>query len=345
MARILLITDNDSDAIAFYRSTMPWNDIQKDYDDVHVTVKNWREIFTWAIFSAHDVIFITNPRLAKHLTIIRAAKSHGLKIWSDYDDCYLDIPKDNDSFNLITVGHIEQVVKDCLIESDITTVTTNYLKNFYSKYSTRIEIIPNAFPLEFLSEGSLGGIKQGIHNFVSWRGSKAHRRNIREYEKEIERVAKDNPEWVFQFFGFNPETFNESFNYNHYETVELFDSFDRLKRFSSKVHIVPLYDRPFTRSKSNIAWIEATISGSVVLAPDWEEWKMPGIVNYTTKEDFADKLHALLNGDYNLTQRFEESRDYILKNLSLKKINRDRIKILQRLCVHQSNDSTRSLSY
>jgi hypothetical protein len=336
--RILLVTDNPSDAIAFYRSTMPWNQLQKEYDDVIVTTKHVKDYFAWDVLSANDILFISNPRSSKHLEVIRTAKNFGLKVWSDYDDCYLDIPQDNISFNLITAGHVNHMTKDCLIESDIATVTTNYLKEFYLPYTTRIEVIPNGFPAEYLTENSLGPIVQGSHNFVSWRGSHSHKRNVREYANEITAVAKNNPDWVFKFFGLNPEFLE--FNYNHHDYSELFDSFYRLKKFSSKVHIVTLYDRPFNKSKSNISWIEATIAGSVVLAPDWEEWQKPGIVNYSSKEDFKEKLQSLLNGEYDLTKHFEESRDYILNNLSLKKINRDRLKILQRLCVSQGDYRT-----
>jgi hypothetical protein len=329
--RILLVTDNPSDGIAFYRSTGPWNQLQKEYDDVLVTTKHPQDIFTWNIISAHDVLFISNPRVSKHLEIIRAAKNYGIKVWADYDDCYLDIPQDNSSYNILTAGHVTHITKDCLIESDITTVTTNYLKEVFLPYTTRIEVIPNAFPLEYLSENSLGPMMQGTSNFVSWRGSNSHRRNVREYAKEIDQVADNNPGWLFKFFGFNPE-FLEC-EYQHYGFEHLFDSFYRLKKFASKVHIVTLYERDFNLSKSNIVWMESTIAGSVVLAPDWEEWKKPGIVNYASKEDFKEKLHGLLNGQYDLTKHFEESRDYILNNLSLKKVNRDRLRILQKLCV------------
>jgi hypothetical protein len=340
MTRILLVTDNPSDAIAFYRSMLPWNDIQKEFDDISVTKAHPKDYFGWDILTSQDVIFLSNPRTSTHLGIIKAAKNYGIKVWSDYDDCYLDIPKDNASFNILTAGHVTQMTKECLIESDITTVTTNHLKSVFLPYTERIEVIPNAFPLEFLSESSLGSMVQGSHNFVTWRGSNSHRKNLREYSKEIIEVGKNNPEWLFQFFGFHPEFFDGELNYNHYGFEHLFDSFYRLKRFSSKIHIVTLYERDFNLSKSNISWIEATIAGSVVLAPDWEEWKLPGIVNYTSKEEFKEKLHGLLNGEYDLTKHFEESRDYILNNLSLKKINKDRLKILQQLAVAKSDYSS-----
>jgi glycosyltransferase involved in cell wall biosynthesis len=329
MIRVLLVSDKPDDGIAFYRSTMPWNDIQKDYEDISVTVKHPSEAFTWNLVTAHDVLFISNPRVQKHLDIIKVAKSYGIKVWSDYDDCYLDIPEDNESFHVLTAGHVVQNTKECLMESDITTVSTNALKEYFLPYSTRIKVVPNAFPIELLSDVSLGDTVLAQHNFISWRGSKSHKKNVREYAKEISEIKESNPEWGFNFFGFNPE-FLEC-KYNHYDSIPLFDSFYRLKRFSSKIHIVTLYDRPFTKSKSNIAWIEATIAGSVVLAPDWEEWQKPGIVNYSSKEDFKVKLQSLINGEYDLSQLFENSREYLYNNLSLKKVNKDRLRILKEL--------------
>lgn len=344
MIRVLLVTDNPSDGIAFYRSIMPWNAIQKEFDDIHVTIRHPQNPFTWDLFTSHDVLFCSNPRTPQYLEIIKAAKNFGLKTWADFDDNYLDIPKENQSFTILTAGIVEQSTKDCLIESDITTLSTNHLKEYYSPYTTRTEVIPNAFPLEFLTEFSLGEIQQANHNFVSWRGSNSHKKNLRVYKDEIQSVWRNNKSWMFKFLGFNPDFFDDDFNYTHHDFAQLFDSFYRLKVFSSKIHIVTLYDRPFNKSKSNIAWIEATIAGSVVLAPDWEEWQKPGIVNYTSNEDFKEKLSALLNGEYDLTKHFEESRDYILNNLSLKKINKDRLRILKKLCVRQSDDSARCLN-
>jgi hypothetical protein len=341
--RILLVTDNFSDGIAFYRSVGPWNDIQKDYDDIIVTRILAKDYFGWELITAHDLVFISNPRQVKHLDIIRGAKNYGIKVWADYDDCYLDIPEENQSFNILTAGHVNQMTKECLINSDIITVTTNYLKEVFLPYNTNIRVIPNAFPLEYLNDRSLGEMKQGHHNFISWRGSNSHEVNLLEYADEIKEISTSNPDWMFKFCGMKPKFFR-GMNYTHHDFVQLYDSFYRLKMFASKLHIVTLYDRPFNKSKSNISWIEATISGSVVLAPDWEEWKKPGIVNYASKEDFKEKLQALINGEYNLTELFEQSRDYILNNLSLKKVNRDRLKILYELRVTQSNYGSRSLN-
>jgi hypothetical protein len=331
--RVLLVADNFQDGIAFYRSIGPWNQICKEWDDAIVTRFHPKDHLGWELLTANDVLFISNPRQSRHLELIKTAQNFNVKVWADYDDCYLDIPKDNQSFSMITAGHVTHMTKECLLESDIVTVTTNHLREVFLPYNKNIIVIPNAFPIDFLNDKSLGEMRQGVHNFVSWRGSNSHKRNLREYSKEIIEVSKKNPEWLFKFFGMNPEFLEGEMQYNHYDFSQLMDSFYKLKMFSSKIHIVTLYERDFNCSKSNIAWIEATIAGSVVLAPDWEEWKKPGIVNYASKEDFKEKLDALINNKYNLTSLFEQSRDYILNNLSLKKVNKERLKILQSLCV------------
>jgi hypothetical protein len=333
--RILLVADNFYDGIAFYRSTGPWNEILKEFDDITVTRANPKEYFGWDIYTSYDVLFISNPRQVKHAEIIRTARLHNVKVWADYDDCYLDIPEENQSFNVLTAGHVDHFTKECLMESDVITVTTPYLKEVFSQYNSNIHVIPNGFPIGLLSNNSLGEITQGIHNFVSWRGSISHEVNLMEYKEEIEEVGKSNPHWAFKFFGMKPKFFSRSFNFQHLDFLPLIDSIDRLKRFSSKVHIVTLYERPFNLSKSNIAWIEATISGSVVLAPDWEEWRRPGVVNYTSKEDFKNKLNEMLSEGYDLTSRFEQSKEYVLNNLSLKKINKERIKILKTISCYK----------
>lgn len=334
MIRILEINDKKDSAISFYRSRNPFNTLQKDYDDIIVDVfpsKNM--LFDWEVLSKYDILFYSNPLVSHQYEILKTAKMFNLKVWVDYDDNYFDIPKDCTAYNLLMVGHVNHMVKECLMIADMVTVTTDYLKEAYKFYSNNIRVIHNAFPLELLSEASLGEPREGQHKFVMWRGSDSHRGNLEHFKAELTEVANNNPDWNFKFFGSNPWYFDNVFPYQHIDFTQCFDSFYKLKLWSSKIHIVPLVDRPFTRSKSHIAYIEATIAGSVVLAPNWEEWQKPGVVNYDGKQDFKDKLQDLISGKYDLTSRFEESKEYILKNLSLKEANKERVKILSELRV------------
>ena len=57
---------------------------------------------------------------------------------------------------------------------------------------------------------------------------------------------------------------------------------------SPKYSVFPLVDTPFNRAKSNIAYLEAIMCGAIIVAPDWQEWRHPGVINYT--DDFKEKV-------------------------------------------------------
>ena len=58
--------------------------------------------------------------------------------------------------------------------------------------------------------------------------------------------------------------------------------------------VVPLKDNLFNHAKSNLAWIEATCAGAMTLAPDWPEWRRPGVSNYESPLNFKKLLRERL---------------------------------------------------
>jgi len=80
---------------------------------------------------------------------------------------------------------------------------------------------------------------------------------------------------------------------------------------------------------SNIAWIEASHAGAVCLAPDWDEWRRPGVILYRDQEDFRQKLSMLLEGGVNRSNLVGRSREFISQNLTLGAVNHERWKIIE----------------
>jgi hypothetical protein len=331
--RLLEINESPDSPVSFYRSSLPLSSLRRQVGDLQIETRPERGApLGWSTLSAFDILFFSNPRSPRAREIIQMARTLGVKVWIDYDDLYLDLPKENPHYSTFRANHAAHHAVACLLLGDVVTVSTGYLREAYGRYHSAIRVVPNAFPLELLAEPALGPIRRGVHNFVSWRGAEQHRRNLREFAEPLTAVARSvENRWAFKFFGCNPECFDGLFPYTHYEFDEMIRALYRMKSFGSKVHIVTMYDGPYNRAKSNIAWIEATVSGSVVLAPDWEEWQRPGILNYGNKEDFRRKLQELLDGDYDIERHFEESRDYLLAHLSLTGVNRQRMAVLQQL--------------
>ena len=97
---------------------------------------------------------------------------------------------------------------------------------------------------------------------------------------------------------------------------------------------VPLIEDGMNRCKSNIAWIEATAAGAVTIAPDWVEWQKPGVLNYNGLDEFKSMLMRPLD---DAPERWAASRDYIMENLTLNKVNEQRARIVRELVNSEAN--------
>ena len=109
--------------------------------------------------------------------------------------------------------------------------------------------------------------------------------------------------------------------------------FRYLSQIEGSISIVPLSHRKselnFNKSKSNIAWLEATYAGMVSLAPNWPEWRKPGIINYIDDLDFKEKLTAMIEGKYDLESLHKLSWQYICSELTLDKTNQQRLSVIR----------------
>ncbi len=146
----------------------------------------------------------------------------------------------------------------------------------------------------------------------------------------------NNPDLEIDFMGYNPFFItNKLKKYNYIKGMPIDAYLEILPNLDYSICIVPLHDNPFNHSKSNIAWLESTYAGAVCLAPNFKEWRKPGIINYTDKEDFSVKLQAMINGEYNLAALHKRAWDYIQSELSLTKVNELRWNVIKRLLKQQ----------
>ncbi len=92
------------------------------------------------------------------------------------------------------------------------------------------------------------------------------------------------------------------------------------------IMIVPLADNPFSRGRSNIAWLEGSYAGAEVLGPRWKEWEQPGICTYKDRNDFTEKLSGMMQGP---NGSLGISEDYIAQNLMLDHVNLKRVQLIE----------------
>ena len=112
---------------------------------------------------------------------------------------------------------------------------------------------------------------------------------------------------------------------------DVFSYMEQLHGLAPAIHIVPLCDIPFNRAKSNNAWLEATSTGAIVVAPDLPEWRRPGVLLYKQGGFYEIVRTAMAMTEKQRLNEVAKSRKYILENLTLSIVNKQRREILNNL--------------
>lgn len=331
MIRILEVNPNSNDAMSLYRGRGPLVRLQEKYPKeieffpVQIPVK-----LEWDHLSMFSLVFMLRPDSEHHCHIIKACRFYGIPVWSDFDDLLTDIPIDNPAYSGYVNPEVQKHLQFILQESDYVTFSTQHLaEKMGGKIANRRHVIPNALDTHIFRTPKPLGSK----NKIIWRGSKTHERDLYEYRDSIITSLRGT-DWTIEFMGMNPIYITDYVRsiYTPYMSKNAY--FEYLHNVGAKICVVPLSDRSteinFNKSKSNIAWIEATYSGCAVLAPDWDEWRKPGVITYKNRGEFREKLTAMISGQIHLEECRAKSWQYICDRLTLNQQNATRYNLIKK---------------
>jgi len=340
MIKILEINPNSNDAMSLYRSRLPLIRLQKKYPkeiEFHPSARPGESSLEWDYLNIFDIVYITRPTGHHAVQIIEACKRFKIPVWVDFDDLLTDIPLDNPAHTMMNKANINEYVNKVLDGCTFATFSTPYLMNKMGKnILQKSYVVPNALDLEMFSRPAMLGMSKKVF----WRGSNTHERDLWEFHVPLRDILRksqsvDKSGYILELMGgLKPIYIYDYVDVLYTGYKQKNEYFDYLTNVNGKINIVPLSHRTeeidFNKSKSNISWIETTYGGMVSLAPDWEEWQKPGIINYTSKQDFGDKLIAMMEGKYNLEKLRQQSWQYIRENLTLDKTNEVRYELIRK---------------
>jgi hypothetical protein len=217
-------------------------------------------------------------------------------------------------------------IEECIKFSDIVTVSTQAMKDYYSKFNPNIIVINNAhndyqYPFKEVTE---------TVNSINWRGSNTHREDIRSVKEKIFSLAKTYPEWAWTFMGSDLWYITEGIKtFFSFKECDIIDYFKFIRELKSAIQINPLLDNIFNRGKSNISWLEATYAGSVSIVPDFPEFDKPGTIRYKDIDNFSYLLEKVIKSKDFRHSNYLQSYEYIWDNLLLSQINKKRLEIIE----------------
>jgi len=327
MPRLTISIPNPTDATSFYRGIGPLGELLRRYDNLRwVTIQS----HDWSSTEYTDCLFMQRPHTKDELIVALMYKENSIPLWIDYDDDLLCVPTDNPTYPIYSKS-IDNI-KKLLSLADVVTVSTNALQKRYSEFNKNVIVVPNAF--------NSRRFKHKIENpkprkkIIAWRGSKTHTRDCLSQAEVIIKLANEykDTDWQWHFIGDIQWQLTDHMPHEKTiwsEGMDIISYHNYIYELAPAVFIVPLEDNEFNQSKSNINWIEATMAGSATIAPLWEEWNQSGIMPYENTYHFESNLRSILNEKALIEQRVKFSRDIILNDLTLEKVNTKRVEILE----------------
>jgi hypothetical protein len=280
------------------------------------------------------------PFTESDVKVFNRAKLNRIPVWIDYDDNFMTLPAGNPARSNYHESdeHIYACVSYMLKNADAVSVSTDYIATDFEKIRGRtVDLIPNAFDSEYFRPE----FKKPPSKLIVWRGSETHDADLYHFKDEIIRAATISPEWEWLFIGGNYPFFLDSIkNLRYMRKMDLVTYFDYIQKLNHAIQIVPLMATPFNFGKSNIAAQESALSGAACLAPNWNEWNIPGVVHYDSKNGFLDSLNGFIKLYENSPETFrkDDSLRFCKEELALRQINLRRASIIKRLnasCVKQ----------
>lgn len=334
--KILCITDSTYQSGAFWRSFGPLLKLQKTMNITlhHRTADLIREdSMEWA-----DIVFLHRPYNLEHYRSFNLAKDFGIPIWTDWDDLLTEIPLDNATHDeYMDPEAIDRIIR-MILHSDVVSVSTEGMKTKFNKFRPQKDciILNNAFCKEWWHWRDV--TKRAPDKRVLWRGSFHHQKDLLENQDEIIRVMNKFKDFAFLFVGFKPWFICEhTENWVSIGPTNIMQYFKNIHFSRPDVVMVPLTDNPFNRCKSNIAMIEGAMGGGMIVAPNWEEWKHPGVLNYTNFGETLEQACQMAQDGVSLNLA-EQTWKHVEANFELSQWNPKRKQIIERL-TGQSSES------
>ena len=327
--RVLVITPNPTDATSFYRARGIIPALMRDHPEIEFFDS---DKLNWEIALRADVVFLQRPYGDDHLMAAQIAKNTNRALWVDYDDDLFSVPAGNPAARQYGKEDIRRNIAKITAMADVVTVSTQQLTRKLAPLNKRIMVIPNAFNDQLINWRP--DMRSERHALIMWRGSATHDRDIAAFLPEMSRVAKAHPTWQWVFLGEPYWGVTEAIPERQRSIVPALDPmayWSEIAKLQPMIQIVPLHDNEFNRSKSNIAWIEASYAGAATLAPDWEEWRRPGCVLYQNAASFESKLMEMIQGARTLPDLARTSWEDVCSNFLLTRVNANRAQMIRAL--------------
>jgi hypothetical protein len=306
-------------------------------DQMGVEIEYALQVSAWTQIHRADIVMMQRPHTKEHSQYAQNVKLANRKLWVDFDDDYLHVPDSNPAHAFFTDPQNNRWFKIALALADAVTVSTHALKEVYQPFSkVPIQVLSNGYDSQLF--GYHTGIFEKRRPIIWMRGGNSHDGDALTWSKQIVSAVVSHDDYRFVCYGFTPWPIVNELRPNTWSVRErpMMQYFHESYSMNPAVMVVPLENNAFNRSKSNVAAIEGTMTGSIVVAPAFlpEFESLPGAILYDERpQSLKDALVYALSiaGSESGFAHVMKMRHHILTHLELGSLNNKRDDLVQSL--------------
>ena len=275
----------------FYRIFSPWS-----YLSDILKVGEFRATISPEISDANindsQIIVFQRASSPKDLDLIKRALAKDKKIVYEVDDDLFNLPKTNPHYKHYKNPEIRDAMKQIATQAHAITVSTDPLKEIYSRYNENVCVIPNAMDFRL--------VKPRTHNnkklVVGYAGAIEHASEFNLISKCLSALTKGE---------FLSKVLVKLFHYKfpRCETIKYFpfEQYHEALRISDfDIGLAPIALNQFNICKSNLKWVEygaystSTIGSNVYPYCNTINHGVDGLIAERL-DDWADYIIDLIN--------------------------------------------------
>ncbi len=207
-------------------------------------------------------------------------------------------------------------------------VSTEYLKDMYSKYNDHIVVIPNAIDFEKWDRLKLRKKKDIVR--IGWAGGQAHEKDLHIIARIIPDILNKYPHVEFVFLGACSDKIELGDRVKHIEkwyNIEQYPS--ELANLRLDIGLAPLRDNYFNRAKSNLKYLEYSALKIPTVASPVEPYKGIPVCSALDSGGWITILSDLIENKAKRESFGLIAYNHVKKNYNAEKIAGDYLRILR----------------
>ena len=331
------MSHSEDSAVGYYRVWQPakylekigWKVIQTDRKAKLIPIEgknSWSSMTKGA-----DLFVLQRPEQAESVALGLALRDHfNIPYVLEIDDNIYDVASNSVAFKFWNPNTLEgqsriEIAEMMMQDADALTVTTEGLKEAYSKLNKNIYVLPNYQDLDFWKAKT----KPSEHLTIGWAGSATHYDDLKMIWRPIKKFLRNNKNARFKVVGVNADFLKDHPQVEIDMNWVYIDNYpEALASYGFDIGLIPIVNRDFNLGKSNIKWQEYSMLEIPTIASNLGEYKAieHGVTGFLANDDtmWLHYLEKLADSPELRKTIGEQSKQKIINDYNIEKRIHDR---------------------